>query len=191
MSASYPSPVDNRPPVPAVSRGLLFLLLFLSGFLIWQNVIRPSWVYLVGVQPAIVTPRGELAEDEKSTIELFNNASPSVVNITTSALRRDFFTRDIFAIPQGSGTGIVWDSNGHIVTNFHVIEKADTATITMSDQTSWKARLVGVAPQFDIAVLKIDSRVTTLQPLPIGTSGICRLAKKCLRSEIHLDWTNR
>lgn len=157
---------------------LVFTLMLLASVLLWQNAIQPSWTALFGAKPAIVVPRGDLAEDEKATIELFNTASPAVVHITTKTLRRDFFTRDVFEIPQGDGTGIVWDKHGHIVTNFHVIEKANTAQITMADQTTWKARLVGVAPDVDLAVLKIDARVTSLQPLPVGSSNDLQVGQK-------------
>ncbi len=93
----------------------------------------------------VVTPRGDLAEDEKSTRELFRAASPSVVHITTHRVERDFFTLDVYKIPRGSGTGFVWDHAGHIVTNFHVIRDADIAYVAFADQSSYSAKLVGVA----------------------------------------------
>jgi S1-C subfamily serine protease len=150
----------------------------MAMIIIWQNVIWPSWVSMIRAKPATVVPRGDLAADEQDTIQLFNSASPAVVHITTHELKRDFFTRDVFEIPRGNGTGFVWDKQGHIVTNFHVIESADTAHITMSDQTTWSAKLVGIAPDVDLAVLKIDSRVTDLQPLPIGTSHDLQVGQK-------------
>lgn len=159
-------------------RVLSLILIVLAIVVIWQNVLWPSWNALVRAKPALVVPRGDLAEDEKDTIRLFNAASPAVVHITTAALKRDFFTRDVFEIPQGNGTGFVWDKQGHIVTNFHVIENADTASITMADRTTWSARLVGIAPDVDLAVLKIGSRVTDLQPLPVGTSGDLQVGQR-------------
>lgn len=151
-------------------RVLILTLLTLASVVLWQNAIWPAWITLFGARPAVIVPRGDLAEDEQAAIQLFNSASPSVVHITTHALRRDYFTRDVFEIPQGDGTGIVWDRHGHIVTNFHVIEGADTAQVTMANQTTMNAKLVGIAPQYDLAVLKIGSKVSSLQPLPIGTS---------------------
>jgi S1-C subfamily serine protease len=120
--------------------------------------------------PRAVTPRGELRGDEKATIALFKQASPSVVNITAIGVERDMFTLNLYQIPQGTGSGFVWDSTGNIITNFHVIQNADAAQVTLADQSNWKARVVGVAPDKDIAVLKIDAPAGKLQPIPIGAS---------------------
>jgi len=107
--------------------------------------------------PRAITPRGDLAEEKKTTIALFRQASPSVVHITTLAVRQDAFSLDVFQIPQGTGSGFVWDNQGHIVTNFHVIRDADAAQVTLADHSSWKARLVGAYPDKDLAVLMVDA----------------------------------
>ena len=120
--------------------------------------------------PRTVTARGELFYDERSTINLFRQASPSVVNITTIGVERDLFTLNLYQIPQGTGSGFVWDINGDIITNFHVIQNADSAQVTLADQSNWKARVVGVAPDKDLAVLRIDAPANRLRPIPIGTS---------------------
>jgi S1-C subfamily serine protease len=120
--------------------------------------------------PRPIAPRGELLLEEKSTIALFRQASPSVVNITNIGVERDLFTRNLYQIPQGTGSGLVWDVTGNIITNFHVIQNADEAQVTLADQSTWKARLVGVAPDKDLAVLKIDAPANKLHPIPIGTS---------------------
>jgi S1-C subfamily serine protease len=117
-----------------------------------------------------VAPRGELSADERSTIQLFRQASPSVVNITAIGVQRDFFTLNLYQIPQGTGSGFVWDTTGNIITNFHVIQNADVAQVTLADQSNWKARVVGVAPDKDLAVLRIDAPANRLRPIPIGTS---------------------
>src|SRR5262245_55742295 len=117
-----------------------------------------------------ITPRGDLAADEKSTIALFRQASPGVVNITAIGVQRDFFTLNLYQIPQGTGSGFIWDTNGNVITNFHVIQNADAAQVTLADQSNWKARVVGVAPDKDIAVLRIDAPLNRLHPIPIGTS---------------------
>jgi S1-C subfamily serine protease len=117
-----------------------------------------------------VTARGELFSDERSTINLFRQASPSVVNITTIGVERDLFTLNLYQIPQGTGSGFVWNINGDIITNFHVIQNADSAQVTLADQSNWKARVVGVAPDKDLAVLRIDAPANRLRPIPIGTS---------------------
>lgn len=117
-----------------------------------------------------VTPRRELNAEETATISLFEEAAPSVAFINTSTYRQDYWTRDITEIPQGSGSGFVWDKEGHVVTNFHVIEDADKATVTLSDQTTWEADLVGYAREKDLAILKIKVPKDKLVPIPIGTS---------------------
>ncbi len=120
--------------------------------------------------PRTVTARGELFSDERSTINLFRQASPGVVNITAIGVERDLFTLNLYQIPQGTGSGFVWDTNGDIITNFHVIQNADSAQVTLADQSNWKARVVGVAPDKDLAVLRIDAPSNRLRPIPIGTS---------------------
>ena len=117
-----------------------------------------------------VTPRGDLMAEEKSTIALFKQASPAVVNITVLGVERDLFSLNQYQIPQGTGSGFVWDTTGNIITNFHVIQNADAAQVTLADQSNWKARVVGAAPDKDLAVLKIDAPASKLHPIPIGTS---------------------
>jgi S1-C subfamily serine protease len=120
--------------------------------------------------PRAVTPRGPLAPDELANIELFKKASPSVVHITSLGVQRDLFTRNVQQVPRGTGTGFVWDAEGHIVTNFHVIQGANAARVTLADQSSHEARLVGLFPDRDLAVLKIDAPKGKLPPLDIGSS---------------------
>lgn len=117
-----------------------------------------------------VTPRGELSAAERSTIALFREASPSVVHITAIAVQRDLFTLNLYQIPEGTGSGFIWDNNGNVITNFHVIQNADAAQVTLADQSTWKARRVGVAPDKDLAVLRIDAPASKLRPIPVGTS---------------------
>ena len=112
-----------------------------------------------------------LQDNEKRTMAIFKAASPSVVHITTHRVARDFFSLDVYKIPRGSGTGFVWDDRGHIVTNYHVIQDADVAYVAFDDQTSYPAKLVGVAPEKDLAVLIVDAKDTELRPLPLGDSA--------------------
>ena len=145
----------------------LFLFVFLF--------LKQSWVDSASLndpRAAIraITPRGDLALAEKATIALFRQASPSVLHITAISVQRDLFTLNLYQIPEGTGSGFVWDHSGNIITNFHVIQNADVAQVTLGDQTTWKARRVGVAPDKDIAVLHIDAPANRLQPIPIGTS---------------------
>jgi S1-C subfamily serine protease len=111
-----------------------------------------------------------LGTDERRTIEVFRQASSSVVYVTTLALRRDFFSWDVFQIPQGSGSGFVWDDHGHIVTNFHVISEGNRIQVTLADRTEWDAELVGTAPNKDLAVIRIDAPARHLTPVMVGRS---------------------
>ena len=94
-----------------------------------------------------ITPSHGLTTQELANIQLFENAAPSVCFITTSNVRTDYFTRNSTEIPRGSGSGFVWDDKGHIITNYHVIQGADRATVTLSDRSTWLATLVGKAPE--------------------------------------------
>ncbi len=128
-------------------------------------------------EPRIPTTRAALHEDEKSTIDLFKNISPSVVFITTKQQQIDFYGRGVGEIDAGTGSGFVWDNDGHIVTNFHVIQGTSSAKIAFSDNEVYQADLVGVAPEHDIAVLKIKPR-GVVSPIPIGTSNDLLVGQK-------------
>jgi len=120
--------------------------------------------------PRSVAPRGALAPDEQANIELFRKASPSVVHITTLETQRDLFSMNVEQVPLGTGTGFVWDERGHIVTNFHVIQGGSAARVTLADQSSYPAKLVGAFPDRDLAVLKIDVPAARLPPIALGSS---------------------
>jgi S1-C subfamily serine protease len=119
--------------------------------------------------PRPVATRGALTPDEVANIDVFKRIGPSVVHITTLASRREMFSTNVQQVPRGTGTGFVWDDNGHIVTNFHVIQGGNAARVTLSDQTSYPAQLVGVFADRDLAVLRIEAK-GKLPPIPIGTS---------------------
>ena len=128
--------------------------------------------------PRAVAPRGALLADELSNIEVFKRVSPSVVHITTLAIERDFFNRSVQQVPRGTGTGFVWDNAGHIVTNFHVIQEGSGARVTLADQTSWPATLVGAFADRDLAVLKIQAPAAKLPAIPIGLSRDLQVGQK-------------
>ena len=117
-----------------------------------------------------VEARGDLADDEKNTIAIFRNAAPSVVYITSIAVRRDLFSLNAYEIPRGTGSGFIWDRQGRIVTNYHVIADASRLEVTLADHSTWKAALVGAAPDRDLAVVRIDAPADKLRPIAIGAS---------------------
>jgi S1-C subfamily serine protease len=138
-----------------------------------------------GAQPALeaagprpIAARGPLTQEEITTVSIFENASPAVVYITTVQHVRDFFTRNVMRVPRGTGSGFFWDNEGHIVTNFHVIRDSQEARVSLADQRSFPASLVGVSPEHDLAVLKIEISGVRPSPLAIGTSSDLRVGQK-------------
>lgn len=125
----------------------------------------------VNLKKRDIQPVTRVTSAEEATIKLFEESAPSVAFITTSTLRKDYWTRDVTEIPAGSGSGFIWDYDGHVVTNFHVIKDASKAIVTLADHSSYEAELVGYEPRKDIAVLKIDAPVSVLRPIPVGTSS--------------------
>ncbi len=130
------------------------------------------------IEPRPVVARGDLAADEQNAIEVFRQVSPATVHIRTAQTAVDFFSLNLFAIPKGSGSGFIWDEQGHVVTNFHVIEGADQAQVTLADQTTWRASVVGVYPDKDLAVLRIGAPREKLRPIPIGESKSLQVGQK-------------
>ena len=129
-------------------------------------------------QPRAITPRGPLDAEETNNINVFRRTSPSVVHITNLAYQRDFFSMRVTEQPQGTGTGFIWDEAGHIVTNFHVIQGGDRATVTLADQSSYPARLVGAYPDRDLAVLRIEAPRDKLPAIAVGSSRELQVGQK-------------
>jgi S1-C subfamily serine protease len=144
----------NATEVPAVNRS--------------ENPIQGS----ISAEDALAYTPSEL-----HTIRLFENASPSVCYITTKAQRRSFWTRDVSEVPAGSGSGFVWDNKGHIITNYHVIRDASRAIVTLANGEDYEAKLIGIAKEKDLAVLRIEAPKKALQPIPVGTSQDIRVGQ--------------
>lgn len=119
-------------------------------------------------------------EDEANTTEVFSKASPSVVYVTNTALRRDLFSLNVQEIPRGSGSGFVWDESGLVVTNFHVIAGAHRLVVTLANQEEYDADVIGVAPEKDLAVLRLKNPPDNLQSLPLGDSSELSVGRKVL-----------
>ncbi len=149
-----------------------------TGLLLAMAVAAPAAAQRDTAPPRPVAPRGALSADELNNVAVFKAASPSVVNITTVGLERDFFSMNVQQVPRGSGSGFVWDERGHIVTNYHVIQDANSARVTLADQTSYRAELVGAFADRDLAVLKIDAPAGKLPPIPIGRSRDLQVGQK-------------
>jgi S1-C subfamily serine protease len=179
--------LPQRPPPPRTPGGALLITAIIAVLVttsVWLTIAHfwPAAIPGNGGVPAAesrqVTPAGNLADDEKSTIELFKAASPSVVYITTLQQRIDFRTRNVLEIPAGSGSGFVWDAKGHIITNFHVVRGAAGARVTLADHKTYDAELVGTAPSHDVAVLRIKAPANKLPPIRVGTSHDLQVGQK-------------
>src|SRR5687767_11260785 len=171
----------------------LLVAAVVGGVLVWQALpwLESRSGTTIDAVPRVIEPRGDLAADEKSTIELFERSKGSVVFITTTQLVRELWSRNVFSIPRGAGSGFVWDNDGHVVTNSHVIRGAAEAKVRLNDGRDYSARLVGASPAHEIAVLRI--RVPERQPpaLPIGSSADLKVGQKvfAIGNPFGLDWS--
>ena len=120
------------------------------------------------VTPRVVEARGDLAAGEKSVVELFEVSKGSVAYIFTESVQGQLFFR---RVAEGTGSGFIWDDAGHIVTNAHVVEGASRIRVQLDDSEPLPARLVGIAPSYDLAVIRLVNKPTNLRPIPVGTSG--------------------
>jgi S1-C subfamily serine protease len=163
---SFRSPFRGSPSLPLV------LFIFAILYLLFHTLNPDGTGIRVDrrADPKPITARGDLADDEKNTIAVFREVSPSVVYITTIELQRNIFTLNVYEIPKGTGSGFIWDRQGRIVTNYHVIADAGRIEVTLADHSTWKAALVGAAPDRDLAVLQISAPADKLPPIMVGES---------------------
>jgi S1-C subfamily serine protease len=164
------------------------LVVLLCAVVLMPNPVVAEWGRPLGagyegpeVKPRPVTPASpELGPDERATMAVFERATKSVVFISNTAIQRDFWSFDILEVPQGSGSGFIWNTQGHIVTNFHVVYGANAIKVTLADRSEHQARVVGADPDHDLAVLQIQAPETTLDALAIGSSHDLRVGQKVL-----------
>lgn len=152
---------------------LIIVIVLMSFKLLSRYLRQPDFR---GPSPA------DLTQSELRTIKLFRESSPSVVHIRTSGFASPIeqFRMNPQLTPQGSGSGFIWDRQGHIVTNFHVIQKAKECTVTLADNVTWDARLVGSAASKDLAVLKIEAPSDQLKPIKVGYSADLQVGQSVL-----------
>jgi len=117
-------------------------------------------------------------EDEENNISIYQRVGRGVVNITSVVLERDFFFNPLPR--EGAGSGSIIDTNGHIITNHHVIRNSRKLEVTLSDGSKWPARLVGVDPDNDLAVIKVDAPKEKLTVIPMGDSSELQVGQKVL-----------
>jgi S1-C subfamily serine protease len=164
---------------------VLLIILFVS-----KPYIK-GWLLEDNASARVVTERGDFLSDEQNTIGIFQRTSPSVVFISTTETRVNPWNRTTSEIPSGTGSGFIWDNQGHVVTNFHVIRNSSFAAIRLSDQRTYNATLVGASPRHDLAVLKINVPIDIPDPVPIGTSKDLLVGQKvyAIGNPFGLDYT--
>jgi len=128
--------------------------------------------------PVTAGPKTALTADEQINIEIYERLSQGVVNVTSTTLELNFWFN---VIPQqGVGSGVVIDNEGRIVTNFHVIKNADRLQVTLFDNSTYEAKILGQDPFNDLAVLQIDSPAEKLYPIELGSSDDLKVGQKVL-----------
>ena len=132
--------------------------------------------------PVPVPPLSPTAriEDERNTIDVFKSCAPSTVFVTQTRMVVDYFAGVAQEVPAGSGSGFVWDEAGHIVTNFHVVDGARALTVTFHDQEQFEAKVVGLEPRKDIAVLKVEAPAKLLVPIKVGKTTQLEVGQKAI-----------
>ena len=148
-------------------------------------------VYLLILTLTFTSCGSSLTKSEKRDISIFNKNKDSVVYISTSNKVVDYYTLTKYSVPRGSGSGFIWDKKGHIVTNYHVINGASSATVKLHNGKSYSAFLVGAYPRRDIAILKIDAPKKELKPVKIGSSSNLQVGQSVyvIGNPFGLDWT--
>jgi S1-C subfamily serine protease len=124
---------------------------------------------------------GARTEDERNTVAVFRAAAPSTVFVTQTKVVVDYFEGTAQEVPAGSGSGFVWDEAGHVVTNYHVVRSANSLTVTLRDQQTFDAKVVGVEPRKDIAVLRVEAPPGLLVPLRVaGARQLLEVGQKTI-----------
>ncbi len=187
----YRSPADSH-----MTKILAVLLLLVAGALVFtviqQRRIAPAPTMSIEPRPIAQRPDDKLGADEKATIDVFKQFSRSVVHITSLESHRDRMTLNVSEIPQGTGSGFIWDQDGHIVTNFHVVQMGNRARVTLNDGSSYPAKIVGTAPDKDIAVLRITAPASEASCRCRSASPpSCSSARRCSRSATRSASTRR
>ncbi|OUR98899.1 hypothetical protein A9Q84_05660 [Halobacteriovorax marinus] len=149
------------------------------------ELIKPKTIILIlllSISSLTLANSRNLLEDEKNTVSIFENTVKSVVNVTNiRKVRGGLFDYDATEVPVGAGTGFVWDKNGHIITNFHVIEGGDSFLVGFhGDKKQYKARLVGKVSNKDVAVLKLLDMPKSLHPIKVGKSKTLKVGQKAM-----------
>jgi len=147
------------------------VVILITAFLLLLKILLPQSIPLVEAKTTNdLSQRHDLSSEEKGTISLFKHNNPAVVYISTVKRVINPYTRDIREIPNGTGTGFIWDNGGHIITNYHVVRNNRTARVRLANQKTYTAKVIGKSERHDIAVLKLDDNLQLPRPIQPGTS---------------------
>lgn len=169
--------------MPAHSPRRRFLRLFGVGLIIglaaWWAGAHWGGRDPLSVGAALETLKpGELTPDEALNVSIYKQASPAVANIVTRTVEYDFFLNPVPV--EGAGSGFVIDSRGYILTNYHVVQGAQTVEVTLGDKTRFQAKFVGGDPRNDVALLKVETRGKKLAALPLADSANLQVGQRVL-----------
>ncbi|KAF6260198.1 trypsin family [Scenedesmus sp. NREL 46B-D3] len=128
--------------------------------------------------PGAAAAKSRMTPDEQVTIDIFKRSTPSVVNVTNLTARRDAFTMNMLEIPQGAGSGFIWDDAGHVITNYHVITDASDIQVTLMGGAEYSAKVIGVDQDKDVAVLQMGVDADKNPPPP----GVLKALPRCSNS---------
>jgi len=184
----------NDPTRPSVRTTLLRIVALFAIALVACWYVFPdrfSQIARADAAPRPITARGDLDQEEKNNIDIFETWKASVVYISTRERVVDFWTRNVTSVPRGTGSGFIWDDQGHVVPNYHVIAGAAEVRVRLADGRDYDATLVGASEQHDIAVLRIQVPANTPKPIAIGTSHDLRVGQKvyAIGNPFGLDWS--
>ncbi|HEX8177533.1 MAG TPA: trypsin-like peptidase domain-containing protein [Pyrinomonadaceae bacterium] len=143
----------------------------------WSNRFQPKTAAYTEAPPAGITDPS-VASDEQNNIEVYRAIAPGVANISATSYRRDIFGS--VQEGEGSGSGAVIDAQGHIVTNYHVVEGAQKLTVSFGGDKTYPARVIGGDPDTDLAIIKVDAPADELRVIPFGDSDQLAVGQKVL-----------
>lgn len=129
-------------------------------------------------EPTVSASDSGLDPTEADNVRIYKQASPAVANIVTRTVEYDFFLNPVPV--EGAGSGFLIDTDGHILTNYHVVQGTQTIEVTLGDQTRYKAKLIGADTRNDIALIKIDVAGKKVAPLPLGDSRNLQVGQRVL-----------
>lgn len=159
---------------PNTSRILLVITVLLFGLYALEPYVR-SYFY-TATAPRTIEPRGDLGEFERTSIHIFERASPAVVQVVVLGSANPFSSGGGLR-PQGTGTGFVWDRAGNVVTNAHVVGASRRVAIRTASGSLATADVIGTAPNYDIAVVRVTSRGAIPPPVPLGSSSTLKVGQ--------------